>query len=255
MHIGHCEYLHESEANLAIWKESLFAVEFFLLHTSPIYYGLAVPKGDQSAVITIPGLLAKDDHLSHMCAWLGLIGYRPYRSGIEFNDDCPNHLIKNYISRTIDVARRETGRRVHLIGHSLGGILARSIAAQRPNDVASVITIASPFRGAVAHRNVLRVVKTVRSQIAKHRGPSVSPNCYRGHCECRFARHLRSGVPRSVIQTAIYTYNDGIVDWRYCITGDPELDFEAPGTHIGLVVNASVYSIIAKRLAQTHSSK
>jgi hypothetical protein len=40
-----------------------------------------------------------------------------------------------------------------------------------------------------------------------------------------------------------------VVDWRYCVTGDPTVDIEAPGTHIGLVFNPSVYTIIAKRLA------
>jgi hypothetical protein len=49
--------------------------------------------------------------------------------------------------------------------------------------------------------------------------------------------------------TAVYTRTDAIVDWSYCVTGDPELDFEAPGTHIGMVLNPSVYAIIARRLA------
>jgi hypothetical protein len=37
------------------------------------------------------------------------------------------------------------------------------------------------------------------------------------------------------------------------MTGDPECDFEVPGTHIGLAFNASVYTIIAKRLALARS--
>jgi hypothetical protein len=53
-----------------------------------------------------------------------------------------------------------------------------------------------------------------------------------------------------VAQTAIYTKNDGIVDWRYCVTGDPEIDCEVAGTHVGLVFNPAVYRILARRLAQ-----
>jgi hypothetical protein len=56
-----------------------------------------------------------------------------------------------------------------------------------------------------------------------------------------------------MMETAIYTKTDGIVDWHYCITGDPELDFEVPGTHIGLAFNPSVYDIIANRLAGARS--
>jgi hypothetical protein len=39
------------------------------------------------------------------------------------------------------------------------------------------------------------------------------------------------------------------VDWQYCITGDSEIDFEVPGTHIGLAFNPTVYDTIARRLA------
>jgi hypothetical protein len=39
------------------------------------------------------------------------------------------------------------------------------------------------------------------------------------------------------------------VDWRYCRSGDRNTDFEVSGTHVGLVFNPSVYSIIAERLA------
>jgi hypothetical protein len=34
------------------------------------------------------------------------------------------------------------------------------------------------------------------------------------------------------------------------MTGNPQHDFEVPGTHIGLAFNSSVYSIIARRLAE-----
>jgi hypothetical protein len=61
-------------------------------------------------------------------------------------------------------------------------------------------------------------------------------------------------MPNSVIETAIYTRNDGIVDWHYCTTGDPESDFEVPGTHIGLAFNSSAYKIIAERLALAQTS-
>lgn len=50
------------------------------------------------------------------------------------------------------------------------------------------------------------------------------------------------------METAIYTLDDGVVDSRYCRTGNSQKDFEVPGTHIGLAFNASVYKIIAERL-------
>jgi len=52
-----------------------------------------------------------------------------------------------------------------------------------------------------------------------------------------------------VAQTAIYTKSDGIVDWRACVTGDPQIDCEVQGTHVGLVFNPAVYRVLAARLA------
>ena len=43
-------------------------------------------------------------------------------------------------------SRNQTGRKVSLVGWSLGGIYARDLALQMPDMVRSVITLGSPFR-------------------------------------------------------------------------------------------------------------
>jgi pimeloyl-ACP methyl ester carboxylesterase len=237
------------EAKLSIWQEALFAADILLLHSSPVYYGLGVPHGDGSAVIVIPGFLGTDAYLGQIHTWLARIRYRPYTSGIGVNAECPNLIITQRLNACVEKALHETGRKIHIIGHSLGGIIARSVAAQRPNDVASVTTLAAPFRGTVAHRTVLRAAEAVRGRILRQHGAQVMPTCYTGRCTCNVLDSLRRNVPDTVTQTAIYTRNDGIVDWRYCLTGHDDRDFEVPGTHIGLSFNASAYAIIANRLA------
>lgn len=238
-----------AQADLPIWNEALFAADLLLLHSSPIYYGLGIPHGDRSGVVLVPGFLGTDAYLSQLHSWLGRIGYRPHFSRIGFNAECPNLLIRQRLNDSIDKAVSETGGKIHLIGHSLGGIIARAAADQRPDDVASVITLASPFRGTVVHRTVLRAAETVRKRILEEHGSGVLPTCYTGHCTCAFLSSLRRTMPLSVLQTAIYTRNDGIADWRYCITGEASCDFEVAGTHLGLAFNAAAYSIIARRLA------
>ena len=237
-------------ANLPIWQEALFGIEALLLHAAPVYYGFGVPRGDQSGVIMIPGFLVTDIYLVEMYAWLKRIGYRPYYSGIGVNAECPNLLIRRRLNQTIEQAYRETGRRVHLIGHSLGGVLARSVAGDQPKRIASVITLGAPFRGTVAHPRVLRAVEAVRQRIKLNHGASVLPDCYTGRCTCAFLDSLRRELDASVAETAIYTRTDGFVDWRYCVTGVPEHDFEVTGTHVGLAFNPAVYGLIAKRLAE-----
>jgi len=246
-------YEHEAEADIPIWKEVLFGAELLLLHASPVYYGLGIPRGDNSAVVVIPGFLGTDLYVTHLHAWLERIGYRAYLSGIGLNAECPNLLIRYRLAATITKAVEETGRKVHLIGHSLGGIIARAVATQRPRDVASVITLAAPIRGTVMHPSIVRAAKVVRSQILSQHGAGVLPDCYTPRCTCDFLSSLRCTVPASIAETAIYTKDDGIVDWRYCRTGDSDVDFEVPGTHVGLVFNPAVYTIIAERLAEASS--
>lgn len=240
----------EREADIPIWKEAFFGAELLLLHASPVYYGLGVPRGDGSAVVLIPGFLGSDLYMAHLNAWLSRVGYRPYLSGIHLNAECPNLLIKYRLTEIIEKALRDTRRKIHLIGHSLGGMMARSIATQQPGDVASVTTLAAPFRGKVLHRSVMQATALVRKQVIQEHGKDVLPECYTARCTCEFVNSLECKMAPPVMQTAIYTRDDGLVDWRYCRTGDPNSDFEVAGTHIGLVFNPTVYTIVAMRLAQ-----
>ena len=240
------------EARVSIWSEVLFAVELLVLHAAPVYYGLGTPRGDGSAVVLIPGFLCPDHYLLPLHTWLKRIGYEPFFSGMQINAECPNLLIERCLNETIEKALAKTGRRIHLIGHSLGGVIARSIAAQRPHDIASVITLGAPFRGTVAHSTILSAAEMVRTRILKKHGDSVLPACYTGRCTCDFVDALKRDVPASVVETAVYSCTDGVVDWQYCKTGDKEADFQVSGTHVGLVFNPSVYTIIATRLALAH---
>ncbi|HMK29856.1 MAG TPA: alpha/beta fold hydrolase [Terriglobales bacterium] len=245
----------ENGTDMPIWKETLFGAELLLLHASPVFYGLGIPRGDDSGVVVIPGFLGTDLYLTHLSSWLARIGYRSYVSGIGLNAECPNLLIKYRLTATVEKALKQTRRKVHLVGHSLGGVMARSLAAQRPDDIASVITLAAPFRGAVMHQSVIRAATAVREHIINLHGREVLPDCYTARCTCDFVNCARAEMTADVMQTAIYTRDDGIVDWRCCRTGERENDYEVSGTHIGLVFNPSVYTIIAERLAEASAGR
>jgi pimeloyl-ACP methyl ester carboxylesterase len=231
------------------WHESLFSIDLLMLHAAPVYYGIGVPHGDGSAVIMIPGFMHGDVYLVFMYAWLKRLGYRPYYSGIDLNAECPDLLIKHHLNELVHQAREESGRKVHLIGHSLGGVIARSLATQRPAAIASIITLGSPFPGVVLHGRILRETEVVRRFIQSQHGGTVRAECYTELCKCDFMRSLRRGIPSRLSQTAIFTKNDGLIDWRSCRTGDREIDVEVGGTHAGLAFNTNAYATIACRLA------
>ncbi len=234
---------------LPLWREAFLGIDWLALRASPVYRGIGVPRGDGAAVVLIPGFMGSDQYLGDLHTWLRRIGYHPYMSGIGRNAECPNVLA----GRLLDTAQQafaDSGRRVHLIGHSLGGVLARGVAVRSPKLVASVTTMASPFRGVRVHPFVLQTAYLVRGRILTRRnGPPVLPDCYSGHCGCGFLDDLRSDFPPSVRQLAIYTRSDGVVDWHVCINEDPDTDVEVPGTHVGLAFNPQVYRQIAAFLA------
>jgi triacylglycerol lipase len=237
----------EIASPLPILCEPISLLELAALRFSPVYYGFGVPAGDGSAVVIIPGLLGMDLVLLELHAWLSRLGYRPYFSGMGIAADCP-HVLARRLEETIRLAYAETRRRVHLVGHSLGGIFARSAAVRMPDRVASVITLATPFRGLVVHGAALALADLVRHWI-RLRYDNLPEWCGTSRCSCAFGRSLRREWPASVRQTALYTQDDGIVDWRYCLTGHPDSDVEVQGTHIGLIFNSDAYVRIAERLS------
>jgi triacylglycerol lipase len=238
--------------SVPLWRELLAGVDWFSLRLSPVFYGVGVPRGDGSAVVLVPGFLGTDSYLRELHFWLQRIGYRPYMSGIGRNADCLDFLMDRLFV-TIDEAYSTTGNRVHVVGHSLGGILARSAATRRPDLVASVITLASPFRGIRSHPLVLDASERVRAQIIRRDPTRGERACYTGDCTCPTVSAWGQPFPSAVSQLAIYTRTDGIVDWRFCINDDPENDAEVVGTHVGLAFNPFAYRLIATRLARVVS--
>ena len=235
-------------APVPIWREAFLALDWVALRASPVYRGLGIPHGDGAAVVLIPGFLGIDSYLAEMYAWLKRIGYRPYMSGIGQNADCPNVLAQRlYV--TIDQAYRDTRRKTHLVGHSLGGIMARVAAVRYPHRVARIISLGSPLTSLRAHPTVLTAVRFVRGRILWRRRSQVYSNCYTGECDCTFLSAVRQEIPPSVMHASIYTKSDGIVDWRSCLDQNGGLNIEVRGTHIGLAFNPDVYRNVATLLA------
>jgi hypothetical protein len=228
----------ERPAAVPIWREALVGLDWLALRASPVFYGRGVERGDEAPVVVVPGFLGSDRYLFELHGWLGRIGYRPYLSRIGRNAECLD-LLSRRLLETVETARAATGRPVHLIGHSLGGMLARSLA---------VVTLGSPFRGVRSHPLVLLASDRVREQVRRED----RPDCYTGFCRCEAVTGLASPIPASVPQLAVYTKTDGIVDWRVCVNDDPATDVEVTGTHVALVANPGAYRAIARHLARAH---
>ncbi len=237
--------------NRPLWLEALFPVDWLALHMSPVYYGFGVPRGHGEAVILVPGFLGDDRYLTEMHLWLRRIGYKPYFSGIGRNVDCPDLLTQRLVM-TVHQAHEDTKQQVSIVGHSLGGMLARAAGHREPALVKQVITMGSPFRSVRAHPLVLSAANFVRSNIVrerKHRR-EVTSSCFTPECSCAFVTALRDDPPPDDFQRrAIFSKCDGVVDWRSCIEDEAALNREVTATHIGMAFNPDVYRTVANLLA------
>ena len=223
----------------SLWSELSLGWEWAALRLSPVYYGVGVPRGDGAPVIVVPGFLATDISLAELHLWLGRVGYRPYASGLGINAECPDKMLEQ-LHATIDRAHRETGRRVRLIGHSLGGLLVRAAAAREPGKVAQVITLGTPAQRLVAHPLVMRLLRRVLRRSFRR---------VEGACLHDFKEGLRECLPPSVERASICSSVDPVVGWRDCVGLEGASAIMVRGTHSGLVVNAQVYRELGALLA------
>jgi pimeloyl-ACP methyl ester carboxylesterase len=138
--------------------------------------------------------------------------------------------------KTVDRAFEERGRKVTLIGHSLGGLLARGAAMERPESVARVITLGSPVDGIAANLAVLAAAQLAAAD-----------------CGGRCLGSLQAPLSGDIDEVCIYTRSDGVVDWRTCLREDAT-NIEVEGTHTGLVCNARVYEALAAILGRQTAS-
>jgi pimeloyl-ACP methyl ester carboxylesterase len=126
-------------------KEFAVAViELARLVASPVFCAAKVPCGDGHSVLVIPGYGAGDSGMTVMRTWLKRIGYRPVKSGLDFNPGWSEEIVEELSDRA-EREFRGSGHQVTLIGHSLGGLQARSVAQRKPHAVRRLIMLGAPL--------------------------------------------------------------------------------------------------------------
>ena len=105
------------------------------------------PHGDGHPVLVMPGFLAGPPSTELLRNVLRQLGYRVYDWGLGYNMGYRASMKEALPARLHHIRERTDGRRVSIIGWSAGGIYARELARAFPDDVRSVITLGSPFRG------------------------------------------------------------------------------------------------------------
>jgi triacylglycerol lipase len=233
-----------------LWAAASYPDYFLQLSAllrDPVYRGRNVPGGHGEAILLIPGFLCGDWLLGTMAGWLNRLGYRAYLSGIDWNIECPNRT-GELLGWRLDYITQETGSPIIVVGHSLGGMLARFLGATYPERVRHVIALGSPIDGSLRLDPLLSWAFRTLQTFPRPGGRS-SPECARSRrCGCQFAQTAFAPLPEGVGFTAVFSKQDEVVDWHTCLDLHGE-NWQVSGRHMGLVVNRGVYRIIADTLA------
>ncbi|MDX2168643.1 MAG: alpha/beta hydrolase [Deltaproteobacteria bacterium] len=192
------------------------------------------PRGDGGPVLVLPGFGAGDGSTALLRAYLTWLGYDARGWGLGTNRGHVPKLVPRVVE-LVDAAQAATRRRVRLVGWSLGGVLAREAARERPTRVERVVTFGTPVVGGPKY--------TAAAERYRQRGYDLDA--------IEAAAAARDAVPLRVPVTAIYSRTDGVVAWQACI--DPVNrgveHIEVAGTHVGLGFNPDVFRLVAERLA------
>jgi pimeloyl-ACP methyl ester carboxylesterase len=195
------------------------------------------PKGDGHTVLVLPGFLTSDrstDFMRRALRGLGLnaVGWDMGRNlgGV--------YGVRDRLREKLAQLKKDSGKKVSVVGWSLGGVYARDLAVSLPDMVRGIVTLGSPFSGDLRANNVGKLYDVVSGERVDDAHPDdISA--------------LAGDMP--VPATSIFSRTDGVVHWRTSQVKEHETaeNIEVVGaSHLGLGFNPAVLWALADRLAQ-----
>jgi hypothetical protein len=201
----------------------------------PLLTALA-PRGDGHPVMVLPGLITGDSVTLPLRMFLSSKRYSTFgwEQGRNFG---PRPGVEEKMLDRVKQLADIHGRKISLVGWSLGGIYARQLAKVLPDEVRSVITLGSPFNGDPRHTNAWRLYERKS-----------------GHRVDDRERHIGGPIDVSppVPTTAIFSRSDGICAWQNCVGKESPIaeNIEVQASHCGLGHHPAAVFAVADRLAQ-----
>ena len=206
---------------------------------------MQAPRGDGHPVLLLPGFMGSESSLIALELFLRSRGYDVQAWGLGRNVGFqPGHA--SAIEQKIRYVHHQTGRKLSLVGWSLGGVFALYGAYQASECVRNVITLGSPVTVDASGTAVPPLLKALYRLIAHPMGSAA-------HSMQPRAKTLREGKQLPLPVSCLYSLSDGVVPPQEAtIAGDPTRheNIRVWGSHVGLGFNPLVLQIVADRLAQ-----
>ncbi len=170
--------------------------------------------------LVIPGFLAHDRSTRRLRQAFAAVGWRVHGWEAGLNRGARADTLDLLAARIDTIAE---GKKVLVVGWSLGGVFARELAHRFPDQVAAVVTLGSPFSGEPTWNNVWRLYERVAGH--KVDAPPIP----------------RTSAKPNVPTLAIWSRRDGIVAPRAAYGLETERDeaIELTCTHLGFAVTSA----------------
>lgn len=194
-------------------------------------------------VLVLPGFSAHDGLTGRLRGHLRQRGWKVHGWGLGSNHGLTERIVTGLPQRFAEVAARYD-EPVSVVGWSFGGLLARWLAHEHPDQVRQVVCLGSPWR---AEGERTRATAMFERSRVRH---GIVDNAR------EIVDQLRGPVP--VPLTAVWSRSDGIVPWRGCTVDEhdgsdgraPAENVEVVSSHVGMVANPLVLSVVVDRLRQ-----
>ena len=160
-----------------------------------------LPPGRDRVVLLVPAFLTTDAVTRWLRLFLQRCGYRPFGWELGLNVGPTPRLMAGLRKRLAEL-RTLANDRVNLVGVSLGGLMARDLVYDHPDDVRDVVTLGSPVSLPTAS-----TIEPLIRLVACFYDPAIDID--------------RLASPLPVRSTTIFTRDDGLVAWETCRREDP----------------------------------
>ncbi len=199
---------------------------------------LEIPtSANPQVVLILPGFGTRPGRMRYLAQQLEAAGHITKRWGQGRNWG-PNAERFEAIEARLSELHARHGRKVVLLGWSLGGLYARELAKRQPDAVAKVITMGSPFSGSPRANNVWRAYQFIT-----------------GHSVDAPPVEAELAVKPPVETVALWSANDGAIAPR-CAAGRPGERDRAIAlrcTHLGFTYDPQVVRTVLRELEITRS--
>ncbi|MCX7162456.1 MAG: alpha/beta hydrolase [Betaproteobacteria bacterium] len=236
-HVGSPDALNSILEPRALLEMALLPVSLPLL--------MQAPRGDGHPVLLLPGFLADEKSLIGLKLFLQSKAYEVHTWGLGRNLGFRSKHA-SALPQKIRYLHHVTGRKVSLVGWSLGGVFSLYGAENALDCVRSIITLGSPVSVDASGSQSPPAVKALYRLVSHRLGAAA-------HVMQPRAKTLREQRRLAIPTSCLYSLGDGVVPPQEAtIDGDPAFheNVQVPGSHLGLGFNGIVLAIVADRLAQ-----